>query len=106
RVVTTRKIETEGRTYHAYGRIVYKGPAYPLFGRWHIDRRNSFMARETGMEGVLELSRLAKVPVQRMARTSPGTAMTSMEMDRAVTDGILVPWHKSEPEAYKTGLEL
>jgi len=106
RVVTNRKIETEGRTYFSYGRIVYKGPSYPLFGRWHIDRRNSFMARETGMEGVLELSRLAKIPVQRMARTSPGTAMTSMEMDRAVNDGILIPWLKSEPERYKTALDL
>ena len=27
-------------------------------------------------------------------------------MARAIADGILVPWHKSEPEAYKTALEL
>lgn len=106
RVITTRKIETEGRTYHAYGRIVYKGPSYPLFGRWHIDRRNSFIYRETELNGLLELARLAKIPVQRMARTSPGTAMTSMEMDRAVNDGILIPWRKSEPERYKTALDL
>ncbi len=106
RVVTERKIVTEGRTYFSYGRIIYKGPSYPLFGRWHIDGQNSFLYGETGLDGLIELARLAKIPVQRMARTSPGSAMTSMEMDRATGEGILVPWHKSEPESYKTALEL
>ena len=106
RVVTRRKIQTEGRTYFSYGRIIFKGPSYPLFGRWHIDCNNSFLQKETGLHGLVELSRLAKIPVQRMARTSPGSAMTSMEMDLAVNNGILVPWHKSEPESYKTALEL
>lgn len=106
RVKTQRRIETEGRTYLSYGRVIYKGPNYPLFGRWHVDRRNSFAYHETQLEGLLELARLAKMPVQRAARRSPGTAMTSMEIDRAVKDGILVPWRKSEPEAYKTALQL
>jgi DNA polymerase-2 len=106
RIITNRKIQTEGRTYFSYGRIVYKGPSYPLFGRWHIDSQNSFIHREAEMEGLIELARLAKIPVQRMARTTPGSAMSSIEMDRAVADGILIPWHKSEPERYKTALEL
>jgi DNA polymerase-2 len=106
RVVVKRKIETEGRTYLSYGRIIYKGPSYPLFGRWHIDAKNSFVHRETELDGLVELARLARIPVQRMARTSPGSAMSSMEMDRAINDGILVPWRKSEPERYKTALEL
>ena len=106
RVVTKRKIVTEGRTYFSYGQIIYKGPSYPLFGRWHIDSKNSFIHRETEMEGLIELSRLAKIPAQRMARTSPGSAMSSMQMDRAIKEGILVPLTKSKPEAYKTALEL
>jgi DNA polymerase elongation subunit (family B) len=32
--------------------------------------------------------------------------MTSLEIERAVKDGILVPWRKSEPERYKTALQL
>lgn len=106
RIVTKRKIITEGRTYFSYGRIIYKGPSYPFFGRWHIDCKNSFIYRETEMDGLVELSRLAKIPVQRMARTSPGSAMSSMQMDRAIKEGILIPLTKSEPEAYKTALEL
>jgi DNA polymerase II len=106
RVVTKRKIVTEGRTYFSYGRIIYKGPSYPLFGRWHIDSKNSFIYHENGMAGLIELSRLAKIPVQRLARTSPGSAMSSMQLDRAITESILIPLNKSEPEAYKTALEL
>jgi DNA polymerase II len=106
RVATDRKIETEGKSYFTYGKVIYKGPSYPLFGRWHVDKRNSFIFKETGLEGLIELSRLSKIPVQRMARTSPGTAMTSMQLDRAVNDNILIPWHKSEPESLKTALEL
>lgn len=106
RVFTERKIETEGRTYFSYGNIVYKPPSYPLFGRWHIDRENSFAHHETGMEGLLEQARLGRAPVQKMSRASPGSAMTSMQMYRAITDGILVPWRKSEPEKPKTALQL
>jgi DNA polymerase elongation subunit (family B) len=106
RVFTQRKIETEGRTYLSYGNIIYKPPSYPLFGRWHIDRANSFAHHEAGMEGLLEQARLARVPVQRMARRSPGLAMTSLQMDRAINDGILIPWRKSEPEKPKTALQL
>jgi DNA polymerase II len=58
------------------------------------------------MEGVVELARLAKIPVQRMARTSPGTAITSMQLDRAFQDSILIPWRKGEPERFKTAWDL
>jgi len=58
------------------------------------------------MEGVIELARLAKIPVQRMARTSPGTAITSMQLDRAFQDDILIPWRKGEPEKFKTAWDL
>lgn len=105
-VRTQRKIETEGRTYTTYGKVIYKGPSYPLFGRWHIDRKNSFAYHETELEGLLELARLAQSPVQRTARRSPGTAMTSIQLGRAVKDGILAPWRKSEPERFKTALQL
>lgn len=106
RVRTERKIETEGRSYMTYGQMIYKGPSYPLFGRWHIDRKNSFAYHETDLEGLLELARLARIPVQRMARRSPGTAMSSIELDRAVGEGILIPWRKTEPERFKTALQL
>jgi len=35
-----------------------------------------------------------------------GTAISSMQLDRAVQDGILIPWHKGEPEKFKTAWDL
>src|SRR3972149_1715858 len=43
-----------GRSYLSYGRVLYRGPASPLRGRWHVDRRASFFFGETGLEGLLE----------------------------------------------------
>jgi DNA polymerase-2 len=101
-----RRINPRGRSYFSYGRIYYKAPAHLFLGRWHIDRRSSFIYGESGIEGVIELARLAKIPVQRMARTSPGTAITSMQLDRAFQEGILIPWRKGEPERFKTAWDL
>jgi DNA polymerase-2 len=101
-----RRVNPKGHSYFSYGRTYYRAPAHIFLGRWHIDRRNSFIYGESRMEGVIELARLAKIPVQRMARTSPGTAITSMQLDRAFRDGILIPWRKGEPERFKTAWEL
>ncbi|HUL38576.1 MAG TPA: DNA polymerase domain-containing protein, partial [Thermodesulfobacteriota bacterium] len=101
-----RPVNLRGLSYFSYGRTYYRAPAHIFLGRWHIDRRNSFIYGESGMEGVIELARLAKIPVQRMARTSPGTAITSMQLDRAFQDNILVPWRKGEPERFKTAWDL
>jgi DNA polymerase-2 len=101
-----RLVNPKGLSYFSYGRTYYRAPAHIFFGRWHIDRRNSFIYGESGMEGVIELARLAKIPVQRMARTSPGTAITSMQLDRAFQDNILIPWRKGEPERFKTAWDL
>ncbi len=101
-----RQVHPKGFSYFSYGRTYYRAPAHLFLGRWHIDRRNSFIYGESGMEGVIELARLAKIPVQRMARTSPGTAITSMQLDRAFQDDILIPWRKGEPERFKTAWDL
>ena len=101
-----RQVHPKGFSYFSYGRTYYRAPAHLFLGRWHIDRKNSFIYGESGMEGVIELARLSKIPVQRMARTSPGTAITSMQLDRAFQEDILIPWRKGEPERFKTAWDL
>ena len=101
-----RRIRLRGHSYFSYGRILYQAPFYPCFGRWHIDAKNSFLLRETRMQGLVELSRLSKIPVQKMARTSPGSAISGMQLDRALDEGILVPWKKGEPERWKSAWDL
>ena len=101
-----RAIVTQGRSYFTYGKIVYNGPDYPFFGRLHIDRENSFFYSVTGFEGIIEAARLSKIPIQRLARRGSGTAISSMQLDRALQDRILVPWRKGEPEKFKTAWDL
>jgi DNA polymerase-2 len=95
-----------GRSYFSYGRIIYQGAAAPFFGRWHVDRRNSFFFREAGLLGLLQIARIGQMPLQHAARTSPGTLITSMQLARAVTGGILIPWRKGDPERFKSAGEL
>jgi DNA polymerase II len=97
-----RRLVTEGRSFFTYGKMLYYPPAYPLYGRWHIDRAQSFLYHETGFVGIIELARLAKLPVQRAARASIGTILTSMQLDLAVQRRLLIPWRKGEPERWKT----
>ncbi|HEY6103714.1 MAG TPA: DNA polymerase domain-containing protein, partial [bacterium] len=94
------------RSYVTYGQVVYQAGAQMLRGRWHIDLRNSFIYSESEMAGLLEVARLARIPVQDLARTSTGTAISSMQLNQAVHDGILIPWRKSEPEGFKTAAQL
>ncbi len=101
-----RAVVTEGRSYFTYGQIVYNAPDYPFFGRLHIDRENSFFFSVTGWEGIVEAARLSKIPIQRLARRGSGTAISSMQLDRAIQDEILIPWRKGEPEKFKTAWDL
>jgi DNA polymerase II len=94
------------RSYASYGRIVYSAGAQTFFGRWHIDRQNSFILNEADLHGLFEQARVTKLPVQYMARTSTGTGITSMQMETAYRDGVLIPWRKREPEEFKSGDEL
>jgi DNA polymerase elongation subunit (family B) len=94
------------RSYMTYGQIVYTAGGSYLRGRWHLDTTNSFTYEEAELPGLLELARLGRMPVQHTARTSVGTAITSMQLDQAYQDGILIPWRKSNPEAFKSGSEL
>lgn len=96
----------EGRSYFSYGRIVYKPPQYVLKGRIHIDTKSSFHYKEGGLDGLIELSRMSRIPVQRLSRLSPGTAISSMQLYEAYRRKVLIPWRKQTPEQFKTALQL
>ena len=95
-----------GKSYFTYGQIKYKPPSYSLRGRVHIDRSSSFMYGESGLDGLIDLSRISAVPLQELARLSPGSAISSMEVDQALRDGCVVLWKKNVPEGFKTAQEL
>ncbi len=96
----------KGKSYFTYGRILYKAPAHKLRGRIHIDSGGSFMYCESGLYGLIDLSRLCLIPVQDLSRLSPGSAISAMQVTQAMRDGHLVLWKKNLPEAFKTAGEL
>ena len=89
-------------SYFSYGRIVFRDEQHLLFGRWHIDRQNAFLADDYGLEGSLEIARLTGMPVQTVARVSTGTGISAMQVATAWRRGVLVPWQKRHPESLKT----
>jgi DNA polymerase-2 len=99
-------VQRPERTYFAYGQVIHRGRQLHLFGRWHIDIYNAVMYHDYGLDGILELTRVTSLPVQTVARVSPGTGISSMQIVTALRTGVLVPWHKQQAERPKTALEL
>lgn len=93
-------------SFWSYNRIVRRHATRPLYGRWHLDRRHGFYFAAAGLGGLLEIARFARIPVQRMARVAPGTAVSSMQAAEALRSGILVPRAKGEPEGERSALDL
>ena len=94
------------RTYFTYGQVVYRGRQVLLHGRWHIDAHNAMLFHDYDVDGALEMARVSSLPVQMAARLSPGTGISTMQIQTALRLGIMVPWHKQQAERPKTALEL
>jgi DNA polymerase elongation subunit (family B) len=96
----------KGRSYFSYGRTFYRAPTRRLYGRIHVDESNTFILRESGLEGLVEIARSCRVPLHRAARSSIGTSMSSLQNYQALKDGFLVPRNKHVGEAFKSAYSL
>ena len=92
--------------YFSYGQTIYRDQQIHLFGRWHIDIHNATLFHDYQIEGILELARVTGLPIQTVARVSPGSGISAMQMTTALRQGVLVPWHKQQAENTKTALDL
>jgi DNA polymerase-2 len=90
------------KSYFTYGRIMHRPAAYYLRGRLHLDASSSFLYQEGALDGIIELARLSGITFQRMARSSPGTAISAMEVNLVMKEGGLVAWKKNQPEDFKS----
>lgn len=95
-----------GISYFSYGRVYYRPPSHYLKGRIHVDTQNSFIYRECGFQGLVELSRMTRTPLQKTARSSIGSAMTNLQIHWALKNDVLIPLRKSDPEDFKSSLKL
>jgi DNA polymerase elongation subunit (family B) len=97
--------KSSGKSYFSYGRILYKPGKCLLSGRLHLDT-SSFVFREGGLSGLIDLARITGIPVQELSRLSPGSAVTALQVNQALRDGVLVPWKRNLAEYWKTAEEL
>ena len=106
RAITTRKSIQDGTTYFSYGRMHYRPPSTQLFGRVHIDKCNSFILDESGMEGLCEVARICRMPLHKASRATIGRCMSSLQCYHASINDILIPWKSAFAEHFKTYSQL
>jgi DNA polymerase-2 len=93
-------------SYLTYGMVLHRGEQTYLYGRYHIDVRNALQFNEYDVSGVLEQALVTGMPVQEMARRSPGAGITAMQMITALRRGVMVPYTKQQAERYKSARDL
>lgn len=96
----------KANSYFTYGMVLHRGEQTYLHGRWHIDIKNALQFNEYDISGILEQARVTGMPVQEMARRSPGAGITVMQMITAVRRGVMVPYTKQQAEQYKSARAL
>lgn len=102
-----RKLRWKKETsYFSYGQVIYRGQEAHLFGRCHLDIKNTLMWKEYGLDGTLETARVTALPIEQAARSSPGSGISAMQILTALERGVLVPEQKQQIESIKTGTEL
>ncbi len=102
-----RQVERrQASSYFTYGQVIHRGQQVHLFGRWHIDRANAMMFGDYGLEGIFEQARVSGLPVQEVARRSPGAGITAMQMHLALHNEIMIPYTKQQSEWFKSARDL
>ena len=97
---------TRRTTVRSYGRLLRRGGHHRLEGRVHIDLATSFLGREAGLPGLIELAQASGRPLDAVARRSPGAVISAIQVRTAMQDGVLIPWRKNRPEDTTTGWDL
>lgn len=100
-------VKRPGTSYFSYGQIHYKPTAIKILGRIHIDKSNCFMwEHEHSLEGVFEIARTCRLPLQTAARASIGKCMSSLQFYNAIRRNLLIPWKPTTSEIFKSRMNL
>jgi DNA polymerase-2 len=95
-----------GITYFSYGRVHYRPSTVMLYGRVHVDSRNSFILDHSALHGLYEVARLCRIPFHTCARATIGRCLSSLQMYHAFKRDLLVPYKPVNTEKFKTFNEL
>lgn len=93
-------------TFFNYGHAHYRAPQVHLRGRWHVDVQNCITYNQYQLLGAIEQTRFSSLPLQEVARRSPGAAISAMQVLTAMQNGTLVPYQRQKGEIPKTFNQL
>lgn len=94
-----------GSVYESYGRVLYKNEAAHIYGKISINS-DSFVYSESGLDGLYQISRISSLPIEVGSAVTPGTAVSALEVAKAIRSGTLVPLFKDDHENEKSAEEL
>jgi len=101
------KQKQQNFSYFSYGQVHFKPKAVKFLGRIHIDQSNCFICEnEHSIEGLYEISRTCRLPLQTAARASIGRCMSSVQFYHAIQRELLIPWKPIVSEIFKTRMNL
>jgi len=101
-----RPPDRPGTSYFSYGKILFKPSSFKLYGRVHLDASSSFSYTQSGMDGLIELSRVCRQPLHTSSRASIGKALSSLQFYHATKKDILIPWKPVLAERFKSRADL
>jgi DNA polymerase I len=100
------KSEASSSSFISYGKVYFKPRPFYLYGRIHIDNNNSFIYKDNGLDGLAEISRVCKIPLQIASRSTIGKCLSSLYFYNAQRNDILIPWKPKVSETFKTFNDL
>ena len=89
-------------SFFNYGHAHYRASQVHLRGRWHIDVENCMLYNQYQLIGAIEQTRLSSLPLQEVARRSPGASIASMQNITAMQRGTFIPYQHQKGEIPKT----
>ncbi|HEU5120346.1 MAG TPA: DNA polymerase domain-containing protein, partial [Candidatus Nitrosocosmicus sp.] len=93
-------------SYISYGKVYFKPQPFFLYGRTHIDINNSFIYKDNGLDGLAELCRICRIPMQIASRSTIGKCLSSLYFYNAQKNDTLIPWKPTTSEAFKSFSDL
>lgn len=98
--------QSSSHSYVSYGKVYFKPRSFFLFGRIHIDTNTSFIYKNNGLDGLVEISRICRMSPQVTSRSTIGKCLSSLYFYNASKKDVLIPWKPTTSEIFKTFYDL
>jgi DNA polymerase-2 len=97
---------SSSQSYISYGKVYFKPKPFLLFGRIHVDTNTSFIYKNNGLDGLVEISKICRMSPQITSRSTIGKCLSSLYFYNAYKKDVLVPWKPITSEIFKTFNDL